>query len=74
MAAIGAFLGWKAVFFTLIVGSFIGSIVGVSLIIIGRAKLQGRLPFGPYLSLGALLWIYWGPLLMAAYLHLLGRS
>jgi leader peptidase (prepilin peptidase)/N-methyltransferase len=74
MAAVGAFLGWKAVIFTLIVGSFIGSIVGVSLIIIGRAKLQGRLPFGPYLSLGALLWIYWGPLLMAGYLHLLGRG
>jgi leader peptidase (prepilin peptidase)/N-methyltransferase len=74
MAAFGAFLGWKAVIFTLIVGSFFGSIVGSVLIIAGRARLQGRLPFGPFLALGALAWIYWGPTLMAAYLHLLGRG
>src|SRR6266850_7734366 len=36
MAAIGAFLGWKAVFFSLVVSSLIGSIVGVGLIVLGK--------------------------------------
>ncbi len=71
MGAVGAFLGWKAVLFTLVTASFLGSVVGLTLIALRRTQLQGRIPFGPYLSLAALVWIFWGPLLMEAYLHLL---
>jgi leader peptidase (prepilin peptidase)/N-methyltransferase len=71
LGAIGALLGWKAVLFTLIVSSFAGSIVGVTLVLCGRKEMQGRIPFGPYLALAAALWILWGPALVALYLRLL---
>ena len=73
MGAIGAFLGWKAVLFTIFVSSFLGSIIGLLLIAFRCAKMQSRLPFGPYLAAGALIWIFYGPALVTAYLRLTVR-
>lgn len=60
MAAIGAFLGWESTLFTLGFASLLGAVVGVSLIAIGRREWSGRLPFGPYLTVGAVVWIFGG--------------
>ncbi len=60
MGAIGAFFGWEAVLFTVIISSFAGSIVGISFMIFGKKEMQSKIPYGPYLSLAALLWMYWG--------------
>jgi leader peptidase (prepilin peptidase)/N-methyltransferase len=60
MACIGAFLGWKAVFFTVMSASVIGALVGGFTILVGRREWSARIPFGPYLSLGALIWIFAG--------------
>ena len=67
IACIGAFLGWKAVLFTIGSASAIGAVAGVGLILAGRRDASGRIPFGPYLALGALLWILAGPALIAWY-------
>ena len=67
IACIGAFLGWKAVLFTIGSASAIGAVAGVSLILAGRRDASGRIPFGPYLALGALLWILAGPALIDWY-------
>jgi len=60
MAAIGAFLGWKAVVFCLLASSVIGAVVGVTLIAIGKRAWSSRLPFIPYIALGAILWLFGG--------------
>ncbi len=60
MAAIGAFLGWKAVLFSLMISSVIGSIVGVGLIVLGKQAWSSRLPYGPYIALAAAIWIFGG--------------
>ena len=72
MAAIGAFLGWKAVIFSLMVSSAIGSVVGLALIAMGRR--QARLPYGPYIAMAAAIWIFFGPQVVAWYEHLIGTS
>ena len=71
MGAIGAFLGWKAVLFTVFVSSLLGSVIGLTLIAFGNAKMQSRLPFGPYLAAGAVLWVFYGPALVTAYMRLM---
>ncbi len=72
MAGIGAFLGWKAVIFSLMVSSAIGSVVGLILIALGRR--QARLPYGPYIAMAAAMWIFAGPQLMQWYEHLISPS
>jgi leader peptidase (prepilin peptidase)/N-methyltransferase len=61
MAAIGAFLGWPAVMFSLMVSSIIGSAVGVTLILLGKRDWSSRIPYGPYIALAATIWIFAGP-------------
>jgi len=71
MGAIGAFFGWRAVLFTLIVSSFVGSIVGVALVCMRKREMQSRIPFGPFISLAALLWMLWGHGWWIAYIDLM---
>lgn len=60
MAAIGAFLGWPAVFFSLMVSSIIGAFVGIALILLRKREWSSRLPYGPYIALAATIWIFSG--------------
>ena len=71
MGAIGAFLGWKAVIFSLVVSSFFGALVGVLLILLKKRAFSSRLPYGPYIALAAALWIFAGPELVEWYKHLM---
>jgi len=64
MGAIGAFLGWKAVIFSLVVSSFFGALVGVALIVLRKRAFSSRLPYGPYIAMAATLWIFAGPALV----------
>lgn len=58
MAAIGAFLGWKAVIFSLMASSILGSVVGVSLIALKKQAWSSRLPYGPYIAFAAAAWVF----------------
>jgi leader peptidase (prepilin peptidase)/N-methyltransferase len=60
LAAIGAFLGWRGVLFSIFAGSVVGSLVGLATLIIGKRVWSAKLPFGPYLALGALTWTFFG--------------
>ena len=71
MGAIGAFLGWKAVLFTVFASSLLGSIAGVLLMILGGVKMQSRIPFGPYICAGATIWIFWGTQILDAYVGMM---
>ncbi|MCP4749170.1 MAG: prepilin peptidase [Desulfobacteraceae bacterium] len=69
LAMIGAFIGWKGVFFTVMVSSFIGTAVGLLLMIKSRKGIKLRIPFGPFLSIGAILYLFFGPQLIYWYLN-----
>jgi len=60
LAMIGAFLGLSGVAVTLFVGALLGSLVGIALMARQRIQLQSRLPFGFFLSIGALAALFWG--------------
>lgn len=61
MAAIGAFLGWKAILFSLMVSSAIGSLAGLVIILLHRGTRESRIPYGPYIAMAATLWVFAGP-------------
>ena len=57
MAMIGAFLGWKMIFLTLFLGSMTGAIIGIVWkLFTGKEYI----PFGPFLSIGALFSLFFG--------------
>jgi leader peptidase (prepilin peptidase)/N-methyltransferase len=61
MAAIGAFLGWKAIVFSLMLSSAIGSVAGLALVALRKGPRNHYIPYGPYLALAATAWIFAGP-------------
>ncbi|MDP9186272.1 MAG: prepilin peptidase [Verrucomicrobiota bacterium] len=71
LAAIGAFLGWRGVLFSIFAGSVVGSIVGLATLLIGKRVWSAKLPFGPYLAFGALTWIFFGDAFVRWYFSLL---
>jgi leader peptidase (prepilin peptidase)/N-methyltransferase len=60
LACIGAFLGWRGVLFSLFGGSLVGSFVGLLTLLLGKRVWSAKLPFGPYLALGAMIWMFFG--------------
>lgn len=70
MACVGAFMGWKAVLFSVFAGSLIGALISVSMILLGRREWAGRIPFGPYLAAGAVIFLFRGPELVEWYMAL----
>jgi leader peptidase (prepilin peptidase)/N-methyltransferase len=74
LAMIGAFIGWKGVLFTILCSSFVGSIVGVMLMLFSLADSKYAVPFGPFLSLGAVIYVLWGQGLINWYVGVLLRA
>lgn len=69
MAMIGALMGWKAVLLTTFLGSLAGSVVGVFLMAFKGKGRKTKIPFGPFLALGALLTLFWGQEILGLYIN-----
>jgi len=67
LAAIGAFLGWRAVLFSLFAGSLLGSVIGLVTLVVGKPVWSAKLPFGPYLAFGAFTWMFFGETVLRWY-------
>jgi len=60
MAAVGAFLGLKRTMLTVLLGSLLGSVIGIFLIAVSKKGRDYELPFGTFLGAGALLVVFFG--------------
>jgi len=69
LAMIGAWLGWQAVLFTLFFASLLGTIIGGTVMLIQKEGRYYAIPFGPFLALAALAYIFFGPPLIHWYLN-----
>jgi leader peptidase (prepilin peptidase)/N-methyltransferase len=72
LAMIGAFLGWKAVILTILLGSLIGSIVGIITMVSKGKDFKYAIPFGPFLSFGAVIALFYGEEIIRWYLYVNG--
>lgn len=59
MAAFGALFGWEGVLFIMLIGSVVGSLIGVGVVWIKKDR-HYQIPFGPFLVLGATLYFFFG--------------
>lgn len=60
LGMIGAFLGWQAILPVILFASVIGSVVGVALMVAQGRGFRSQVPFGPFLSIGALIYLFAG--------------
>jgi leader peptidase (prepilin peptidase)/N-methyltransferase len=60
LAMIGAWMGWKALPFVILVSSVAGSLIGGTVLIASRQGVRTKIPFGPFLSLGAMIYLFFG--------------
>ena len=67
IAAIGAFVGWQGVLFTIPAASVLGAVVGLTALAFGKREWSAKIPFGPYLATGAILWLFCGHQLISWY-------
>ena len=68
LAMIGAFLGWPSIPITLFFASVVGSVVGLTCMLLTGAGRRLALPFAPFLCSGAVLFIFFGEDLIRLYL------
>lgn len=74
LAMLGAWLGWQSLPFIILVSSLTGSIVGLIAMRSQKKGGQTRIPFGPFLSLAALVYTFFSEkILYFYYLYLSGQ-
>jgi leader peptidase (prepilin peptidase)/N-methyltransferase len=67
LAAICSFLGAMSITWTLPLAAAIGAVLGLALIVWQKGAWGTRIPFGPFLGLAALAWLFGGASLTHAY-------
>ena len=68
LAALGAWLGWQMLPLTILLSSFVGALVGISMIVFARHGRNVPIPFGPYLAAAGVIALVWGQPLTRTYL------
>jgi len=67
LAMIGTIIGWKGVIFTVFASSVMGSCVGITIMLIKGKNMKYAIPFGPFLSIGAIAYVFVGAQIIAWY-------
>jgi leader peptidase (prepilin peptidase) / N-methyltransferase len=72
LAMIGAWMGWKALPYIILISSLSGAVIGGVSLAVSRQGVRSRIPFGPFLALGALVFLFFGDDI-ALWFYRLGR-
>jgi prepilin signal peptidase PulO-like enzyme (type II secretory pathway) len=74
MACVGAFFGMKPAVVAIFAGCCVGAVLAFIFIVLRRREVIQRIPFGPYLAAGAVIWMFYGPQLLKWYFSLAHRE
>lgn len=69
LAMIGAWMGWRGLPYIVLMSSLTGAVIGGISLLIARSGMRTKIPFGPFLSLGALVYFFFGNELIAWYVR-----
>jgi leader peptidase (prepilin peptidase)/N-methyltransferase len=70
LGALGAWFGWQAVPLMILLSSFVGAALGITILVARRQGRDTPMPFGPYLAGAGLLTLFFGDTLITEYLQL----
>ncbi len=71
LAMIGAWMGWRPLPFIVLMSSLSGAIIGLAFLLLAGKGFRVRIPLGPFLSIGAILYFFFGPELISWYFRVL---
>lgn len=72
LSMLGAWLGWQSLPLIILLASLLGTIAGISLILIQKRSKNTPIPFGPFLAIAGFFALLWGPTLNNLYCRLAG--
>ena len=70
LAMMGAFQGWKSILFIIFASSLVGSVIGITIMLVQKKDSKLAIPFGPYLAFGSILYIFFGRQIIHWYLNM----
>ena len=71
LAMLGAWMGWRALPFIILISSLTGTLIGVGSLLLAGKGYRIKIPFGPFLALGALIYFFFGYELVTWYFKIL---
>jgi len=74
LAMIGAFLGWQSLPFVILSSSVLGTVAGVGAMIHQRKGGKSMIPYGPFLAIGAMLYLFFSQQILSLALIWLNHS
>lgn len=72
VAVFGAWMGWQLLPLLILMASFVGAFVGISLMVFKNHQREQAIPFGPYLAVAGWVTLLWGQSIWDWYLSTLG--
>ena len=72
VALFGAWMGWQLLPLLILMASFVGAIVGISLMMFKNHQRDQAIPFGPYLAVAGWICLLWGNGIWSWYLSQIG--
>jgi len=69
----GIMLGWPNILTALFIAYIFGAIAGIFLILVGKKKMQSKLPFGTFLTFATFIAMLWGQKILAWYINYLSK-
>jgi leader peptidase (prepilin peptidase)/N-methyltransferase len=71
LAMIGAWMGWRSLPFVILISSLVGALIGGGSLLLSGKGLRVRIPFGPFLAIAALVYLFYGQEITIWYYRLL---
>jgi len=69
LALLGAWMGWQSLPAIIILSSLVGSVIGISLVLLKKHQREIPIPFGPYLAIAGWIALVWGKEINQSYLN-----
>lgn len=71
VALIGLATGFPLIFIALVIGAILGGLVAIALLVSKKRGRKEAIPFGPFLSVAAMITLIWGTEILGCYLGLM---